>query len=434
MGNGRISSNGTTPPTRPARPTRSAAEGSGPARSRVPTDRLERGPDSPTRTPADARRIAETFWIARSSATQDFRQIERDPYDVNGPASGLLRTVTDEQGRRRHVRPEDLVLDEVKANTGLEAQALANLSPAQIEQYHAVAAITQGDPHARLALQILLVEGTLTAQPLARDGQELLSVLHGLGRQELAPGLDRAALVSDLVQEIAMPSAISQRSRGTCTVTSIQILTATQRPAEYARLVAGLSAPAGTVTLANGRPLSRLVGTERDDLTNRTQSSRLWQAAFMEYGNGEATYDNVRDRHSDTGKSGLSIPGISHVLSGVFASDLTAIDTWGQGTEAKEAMLSQITAALGQTRGVLASLRWGVSGENGENTYHEVLVTRQEGDRVYYVNPWGIEESMSQADFKDRIYAAHLLTAPRRPAMPVYRTRKGPELEDPTGF
>ncbi len=45
---------------------------------------------------------------------------------------------------------------------------------------------------------------------------------------------------------------------------------------------------------------------------------------------------------------------------------------------------------------------------DGSTGCHWVNVTRVDGDRVYYQNPWGQEESMSREEFAQRLRAATL--------------------------
>ena len=52
----------------------------------------------------------------------------------------------------------------------------------------------------------------------------------------LATGIDRQALVVDLVLELSDPEDISQGRKRTCAAAAVQILLAAKYPAEYARL------------------------------------------------------------------------------------------------------------------------------------------------------------------------------------------------------
>ncbi len=56
--------------------------------------------------------------------------------------------------------------------------------------------------------------------------------------------------------------------------------------------------------MANGDTLKRDSGSEApDSATKRSNSSRVFQSAMMEYANGDFFYDNQKDSHSrsDTG-------------------------------------------------------------------------------------------------------------------------------------
>ena len=141
---------------------------------------------------------------------------------------------------------------QVHANRKLEAESLKEMTPEERRQYADLVKQTDGNPQARLALQLLAMQGKLTGEPLASDGQTLLSTLHTAASQTNAPGIDGKKLVCEMLRELATPSAISQGNRGTCGPTTGQIKLAQDNPAEYARIVGGLASERGEVTLANG--------------------------------------------------------------------------------------------------------------------------------------------------------------------------------------
>ena len=237
------------------------------------------------------------------------------------------------------------------------------------------------------------------------DGSTTLDSLHRLAtgpidRAFARSGVSRQELLGSTIQEVARPGEINQHSKGTCTVTSISYALAQRNPAEYARLVQGLTTPEGRVTMRNGEMLERnATGIAPDSATNRSASERLLQSSLMEYGNGSFyNYDNQRDRHSvvvgaplqgalrlgrlaglyegrASGGSGLRLEETQRVQSAVFGGQATL----AQGADAR--------AALDGLRGAppnsaTLAFPWRTSG-------HAVTFDRIEGDRVYFRNPWG---------------------------------------------
>jgi len=419
------------------------------------------GEEPAPRTAEDARRGAEAIWFpAQGEAGSTFRRIERDGVDVNslsGPRAAQLR-------------------DEIAANRDLEESALQNLSETQQSQYKDLVSMTQDDPDAQLALQLLLVEGKLTDKTnLSTDQQDLLSTLNGLSEQPLAEGLDRQSLISDMIQEIAVPSSINQHNKGTCTVTSLEIMMAKEKPAEYARIVAGLASPSGEVKLANGDTITREPDTIGADGTPRSASAKLWQPAMMEYANGSLDYDNKTDTHSN-GSDGLDAGQVHRAMEGLTGKDGTTLSIYGEDGTSYRSRLGMAEAVMSQANSgkpVPVGMKWAEPGQAPGG--HEVLVTKVAVDpkanpqleqaiqqmeasrpqlekdlenparsaeakmrleaidrslpalkerleedrttpRVYYNNPWGIEESMPMDAFVNRLKSANLEPLAEAPA------------------
>jgi hypothetical protein len=353
------------------------------------------GPDSGQdvpRTAAIARQQAEAIWFATDPpAPHDaFRRIERQAKSVD------YFNAQDLEGEHQ----------QLVANSPLASEALAKLSPAEQASYQRVADGIGPEPGGRLALQLLLIEGKLTDPRVkATDGKNLLDALAGLADQPIAKGLGKSRLLDETVREIAEPSAIKQEARGTCTVTVVQNLLAKQNPAEYARLVSGLASPDGKVALVNGDTLHRVAGTVKEDGSWRTQSSRLFEAAMMDYAQPGYHYNNAKDATED-GISGLYDAELKTAMEGVL----------GRPVASREVdMLPAIAKETAAGRPVAVGMHWDQTGPNGvEHGGHEILVTKVDAERVYYDNPWGIQESMTRQEFESRAKGALLTGSPVR--------------------
>ncbi|HEY9724039.1 MAG TPA: hypothetical protein V6D47_18700, partial [Oscillatoriaceae cyanobacterium] len=109
-----------------------------------------------------ARTDAENIWYyepEKAAQGSDYRQVERDAIDVNTP-----------YGPERTARTRTAIAQ----NAPLETKALQTLTPAAQAQYQAIANVVSSDVPARLALQMLLLEGKLGEKALGGNGETLL--------------------------------------------------------------------------------------------------------------------------------------------------------------------------------------------------------------------------------------------------------------------
>lgn len=335
-----------------------------------------------------ALREARSVWVNPKSEEKGFRRIHQDPYDVNGTQANAAKA-------------NKLIA----ANAPQEKSALSGLDDGRRQQYDRLKTLTAQDPQARLALQALLIDGKLLGSRKNHAGDDLLGALDKLAQQPVAPTLKRTELVSDLVQELAIPSAINQKNKNTCAAATMQILFATKEPAELVRVVAGLASPEGRVTLASGIELGRVPGTERADDSRRSASSRLWQAALIELGNGpNATYDNAKDQNS-RGFDGLDPIQTGEVLNALTGRKVEKLTIYSSKIDA---IIDRIDAQTKAGSPVPIGLKWGERDADGEiHGGHMVLATGIQGGRLYFDNPWGIEESLPLSEIKGRLTNAH---------------------------
>jgi hypothetical protein len=350
-----------------------------------------RAPRTPEEAVRDAERVLEMGM--RGESALNGGEVTSNPGEVNDPGTGIY-------GRMREAKAQ-LVLQQ---NAALEEEALQGLTPEQQAQYKALRQFLKDaeDPLALLSLQKMLLNGELPGARALGGTDDVLSGLHGLISQPLADGVDRSQLLTDAVQELACPSAVAQQGKGTCAATSVEILLLRENPAEYVRILAGLASPEGTVRLASGDVVRREEGTAAEDGTGRSVPQRLIAPVFMEYANGRADYDNSTDHHTEEGVDkgrGLSAAQVDLLLEGIFGKDFTFANVVGT-PEAAEAAWQFIQEELAAGRAVLVGLRWGGGG-------HKVVVTGTEtldGERwVTFINPWGQEERLPEAEFLERL-------------------------------
>lgn len=340
------------------------------------------------RTPADAVRDADLLLRGESIArdSEGSADVVRDAANVND-SRDTLETSTRHQA----------AVTQLEENKALEAAQLERLSPADRQKYDAVKqrCLDANDPVAAVALQKMLFEGKLPGDEDLKGEGTTLDHLAALSDENtpLAEGIDRNALVTDLVQELATPSSINQGPRGTCAPTTLAIQLAMNDPAEYARIAAGLASPDGEVVLAGGQTLTREEGTAADDKTGRSTTQRLIGSAFMELANGDRDYDNASGEGAGAWSDKLDV--LYEAVTGRKMSD-QRLTTDEQRAGAMDIIDTQLRAGAA----VPVALAWG-------DGYHKVLVTGTETvngqEYVKYTNPWGREERIPRADFEKRL-------------------------------
>lgn len=221
-------------------------------------------------------------------------------------------------------------------------------------------------------------------------GGNLMDTLVKLSTQELADGLDRGTVLTELIERILTPEKISQRNRGTCTVTSLEYLLASKQPAEFARLVTGLVSKEGTVTMASGRKLER-DGLEADD-SKRANIDRIFQSSMMEEFNGNFTeYDNKTDKHKrfdwfDAG-SGLTKDEFDDAIDAALGKNYQA-SSYSDSSSSRKSLTERLKKSLGAGNPVAIGMYWDPD-KNAKHSSHKLVLTGISDTHVELWNPWG---------------------------------------------
>lgn len=415
-------------PTPTATPTPAATPAAGDSFQTTPLNTAA-APDAPAHNPRDEAVAGARAFLhgAERAGVRDGNGATTysDPENVNA------RTDTD-PASARHQQATALV----EANRPLEEAALAAMPEEQRAQYEQVRTAVQaaGDPVAELSLQTMLLEGKLPgAEDLVGEGT-LLGNLATLADEQtpLAEGVDRGALLTDVIQEVAVPPAIAQHNKNTCTATAVSIQLAMDNPAEYARLATGLASPEGQVTLASGTVLQREEGTiaeqwypdsEGNLHLGRSASQRLMEPAFMEVSNGLLNYDDTQDKHllgpipTVPGALGVMVDGLLEAIYDKPMEHRTGI-LFG--------VMDELERQTEAGHSVLVTLDW--EDNDAPMMWHKVLVTGFETvdgqEYVKYTNPWGQQERMPRDEFERRLREANWdpsvgRPAPQAPAQPA---------------
>ncbi|MBM3269226.1 MAG: hypothetical protein FJZ01_16415, partial [Candidatus Sericytochromatia bacterium] len=319
------------------------------------------------------------------------RKVVDDPGDVNFPDFNELQKAK----------------KEIPARADAEKAALAKLSPEQQKQYEGLAKLTEKRPLSRWALQSMLLDGRLPGdKPLRGDGT-LLDQLHRMATQDLAPGIKREDLLSDLIPEIENPVRINQQGKGTCVAATAQILIARKHPTEYARLIADLASPAGETVTVGGPKLKRAPDWADDSDAGRAIPCRLIQPALMDLGQPLPQpildYDNTNDK---------AYIGPIPLGGGLLGWGSAEINTALQGRDYdshmffhwnRNSLWDKLKKAVEQGKGPIPiGMQWEDLGG------HQVQIDKIENGTVHYTNPWGQRETMDEAEFKGYILNAEI--------------------------
>lgn len=236
-------------------------------------------------------------------------------------------------------------------------------------------------------LLALLKSGKLSTRD--STGKTLLQNLSSLATQEMGPNLDRATVFNELCKHLNDPGHINQGSRNTCVPTTIQHLQAVRDPAEYARIVAGLTSESGEVAMRNGDVLKRDLGSVGPDTSRRDSISRLYQAALMEYANGENEYDNRTDtntRSDDSTYQGLYDHEAERAVDALFGDQYDRMSVDNRSESGRSQAEDAIRRALDNGGQVPVLINWTTMG-------HALLLTGMTDSTVILRNPWGQDDS-----------------------------------------
>lgn len=231
------------------------------------------------------------------------------------------------------------------------------------------------------ALGHLLQHGNLSKTD--SNGDTLLSNLHQMLTQPMAPGVDRDLIIAQTITHVNDPGrSMSQGTKMTCSAATVSYQLARRRPAEYARLVCGLTGSEGQVRLASGTVARRIAGSLFDDGSGRSAVERIVQSSLMEVGGtprGNTTYDALTDGFIDDRKQ--------LVQTGMFPAEFAKLEeAVGEGRyrvldrPSREIVMAVVAEGAEH---VPVTLAW----EGREE--HWVLARGIEDGRVFFHNPHG---------------------------------------------
>ncbi|UQA57220.1 peptidoglycan-binding domain-containing protein [Polyangium aurulentum] len=241
-----------------------------------------------------------------------------------------------------------------------------------------------GDEPALAALDRLLASGRLHAGALlpnlaamARGRRDPKLVLEG--------GIDPHALLAQAIRHVDNPLRVKQGAgHGTCGAGTMMYVMLRLDPAEFVRILDGITQETSQVNLRSGRTLKMPRNAIPRDESGRVDIDRLLQSALMNHATAMSwifDYDNPNDNDSFW----AAIGGDTRVPLGNFTSLFQ--DVMG-GSYASVSSVDDVLKAMGAGEKVPVIMKWGTG-------YHWVSVEKIErgGDgkpaSVILRNPWG---------------------------------------------
>lgn len=199
-------------------------------------------------------------------------------------------------------------------------------------------------------------------------------------------GVDKKALVKDLLHDISYPSDIAQESKGTCAAAAIQMKVAIEKPLEYINIATTLAEAKDYKTLG-GKVLKPNNTWKTDCNDSRTLSSKIVQNSFM-VGAGNTSYTSKNDK-----MEGANAYDQTTLIENVFGDSNYDVNMLYTGNKLYEFLEDDI--ARGRSVGV--SFKG-----------HAVLavgIDKTTNPAQVIMNSWGKRFSMSVDEFKQHVKA-----------------------------
>lgn len=245
----------------------------------------------------------------------------------------------------------------------------------------------------------------------------LLSNLAALASQPLNAALightSTEQLLASALGDVMNPNRVEQGNASACTVASMQFELVADEPAEYLRLLVGLTGTRGTAPMKGGGSL-RIGPGDADPaaLAGRSVSQAIFQSAALEYANGRfANFDPVSGSSTSTRTGapvGLKPENQQALLEKLFGVGYS-VDRLFSESEANAvlAKLQGFDARGAQNRPIIVDIDQG-------KFSHAVTLEAVSTDRIVYRDPFGVLRSMEASMFPRVAVAVHLPTDLKR--------------------
>jgi hypothetical protein len=309
-------------------------------------------------------------------------------------------------GRTTDAGPPGEATGGVSSSLAAAIDGARNLTTAQREAAYTVAAhIVPGDSTTERAL--LDVIGRDIGAREASDGSSTLESLARMATTPRHAKLDTAdadlsgpELMRQTVRHLADPLRITQGEyKGTCSAATMSFLLVNQDPAEYARIMEGLTSKEGKVGLRGGGALELLKNSIPGEASGRADIDRLLQSSLMDRANlFPFDYDNPNDDGGLVavlgGDSAVAVRGFDELYS-----DITGKGYWGVSSYVSDTGSVAARAALAVDKGESVAVLTGFGGTFNFHWLSLESVQRDESGKprsVVLRNPWGWDDGSGE--------------------------------------
>lgn len=304
------------------------------------------------------------------------------------------------------------------ANYALKSDTFAALPAAQREKF--IDVMAKGD---EVTVKLMAISCEKAGDLYAERASDGSTMLDNLDRMAGASGARQ--FLNYTLADMMKPDRIWQGDAPTCTAATMQYELAKEKPAEYARIMTGLTV-GGSATLAGGGVMETQVGDallqSMLSKDQRSPTEAVFQSAAMEFANGADKYDlaarrSTHENADGTTKTykGLYGEQIREMVGQLFGIDYTT--TRIENNEQAAAALATLNRSNAPNRPVLVDL------VVDETHNHCVAFEGFSNGRVYFRDPQtGKKDSISEQQFLETAAAVHV--APR----PVPKPRRSPKM------
>ncbi len=219
-----------------------------------------------------------------------------------------------------------------------------------------------GDAHALAAIDRLLAAGRLHTGALLPN----LGTLAGVRRDPrlvLEGGIDPHLVLAQAIRHVDNPLRVTQGAHhGTCGAGTMEYVLLRVDPAEFVRILDGITREAGEVTLRSGRVLRMPRNAILRDASGRVDIDRLLQSALMNHATAMSwifDYDNPEDNASFWaalgGDSLVPLGNFTSLFQDIMGGSYTSVSSL---LRSGASIADDVAGAIGRGEKVPILLKW----------------------------------------------------------------------------
>jgi len=241
------------------------------------------------------------------------------------------------------------------------------------------------------------------------QGKSLMENLNALKNQKFHQGIDGNQVYQEVLDTLSNPLLVNQGNKATCGATIPQYKLVKENPAEYVRLLSGITGQSGSVQMRNGDSLALNQSALSEDGSYRSMTDKLFQSSLMEYGKDDLRYNNTTDKHYQADKidnsgilytndifgtkapKSLTAGNITKVMDALlpYESELKFYMHSDENKAATDKVEQEMKSSLQSGYSVPVGIYWTPTGKGGDHAAHQLTVESIQEDKVILRNPWG---------------------------------------------